>query len=70
MDENWRDEVSKLVELARKALERSMRTTSRQIAERRQREAIYLLMEAVEVHNDNFRFKCTPDGQLREDLNG
>lgn len=60
---NWHEEVHLLLEGAKDALERSSRTTSRNSAEYHQRTAIMLLMEAVELHNDNFRFKVTSNGK-------
>lgn len=61
MAEQWQDDVRLLVKEAREYLQRALSAPPRRAGEL-QHSAIVALMTAVEIHNDNFRFKVTHNG--------
>lgn len=56
----WREHVRELIERAKEELERAAEAAP-SIAEEHQHTAIVHLMHAVEIHNDNYRFKLGDD---------
>lgn len=59
----WYEEVRLLTEQAKEALESAIGAPSSFEAQCLQHHAIVCLMQAVEIHNDNFRFKVTENGK-------
>lgn len=59
---DWAAQAHQLLEEARKHMSNACKGVPTFIAAELQRRAILCLMEAVELHNDNFRFKVGANG--------
>lgn len=57
----WNEEVQQLIRAAKEDLENALGVPS-YMATQLQYRAVKALMQAVEIHNDNFRFKVDSHG--------